>query len=140
MALAAALLGVLLLVGALVLWQHASRGGGEITFGLEDAVEFVLERLSEETRARIKGGGVRRILEWEVYYLQGLAQKDRHVPVETVAGAYQPAIDYIRAQISERHGLEYPEADIQLVLGLGVEYLASIGAIGEQVGGFENDG
>ena len=137
MGLAAILLGVLLLVGALVIWQHASRGGSELTFGMEDAVEFVMARLSETARVRLKEGGVRRILEWEVYYLQGLAQEDRRVPVETVAGAYRPAVEYIRDQISQRHRLEYPEGDIEGVLDLGVEYLASIGAIGDPVGGFE---
>jgi hypothetical protein len=137
MGLAATLLGVLLLVGALVLWQHASRGGNELTFGMEDAVEFVMARLSDTARGRLKEGGVRRILEWEVYYLQGLAQENRRMPVETVAGAYGPAVEYIRNQISQRHNLEYPEGDIEGVLDLGVEYLASIGAIGDPVGGFE---
>ena len=137
MALAAALIGILLVVGALVLWQHASRGVAEITFGIEDAVQFVTARLPEETKHRVKEGGVRRILEWEIYYLQGLAQEHRRVPVETVAGAYGPAVGYIRDQISQRHSLEYPERDIEVVLNLGVEYLASIGAIGDPVGGFE---
>ena len=133
MALAAVLVGILLVVAALVLWQHASRGSGEITFGVEDAVGFVIDRLPEEVRRRLGEGGVRRILEWEIYYLQGLAQEDRRTPVETVAGAYQPAVDYIRVQISQRHGPEYPEADIQKVLSVGAEYLASLGAIGDPV-------
>ncbi|HJU82412.1 MAG TPA: hypothetical protein VJ796_11810 [Acidimicrobiia bacterium] len=137
MALAAILIGILLVVGALVLWQHASRGKLEITFGIEDAVEFVMARLPEESKYRVREGGVRRILEWEIYYLQGLAQERRRVPVETVAGAYRPAVEYIRGQISQRHGLEYAEGDIEGVLELGVEYLASIGAVGDPVGGFE---
>jgi hypothetical protein len=137
MALAAVLIGILLVVGALVLWQHASRGGGEITFGVEDAVRFVMARLPEDVKGRVREGGVRRILEWEVYYLRGLAQEHRRMPVETVAGAYGPAVEYIRDQISQRHSLEYPERDIEGVLKLGVEYLASIGAIGDPVGGFE---
>ena len=137
MALAAVLIGILLVVGALVLWQHASRGGGEITFGIEDAVGFVMARLPEETKDRVREGGVRRILEWEIYYLQGLAQEHRRVPVETVAGSYRPAVEYIRDQISQRHGLEYPDGDIEGVLDLGVQYLASIGAVGDPVGGFE---
>lgn len=135
MGLAAILIGVLLVVGALVLWQHASRGGGEITFGVEDAVGFVMARLPRESK--LSEAAVRRILEWEIYYLQGLAQEHRRVPVETVAGSYRPAVEYIREQISQRHGLEYPEGDIEGVLDLGVEYLASIGAVGEPVGGFE---
>jgi hypothetical protein len=137
MGLAAILLGVLLLVGALVIWQHASRGGNELTFGMEDAVEFVMARLPEDARRRLKEGGIRRILEWEVYYLQGLAQENRRMAVETVAGAYRPAVEYIRAQISQHHNLEYPEENIEEVLDLGVEYLASIGAIGDPVGGLE---
>lgn len=137
MGLAAVLFGILLVVGALVLWQHASRGGGEITFGMEDAVTFVMARLPDETKHRVKEGGVRRILEWEVFYLQGLAQENRRVPVETVAGSYRPAVDYIKDQIFQRHSLEYSEGDIEGVLDLGVEYLASIGAIGDPVGGFE---
>jgi hypothetical protein len=138
MAIAAALFGVLLLVAALIVWQHANRGPGEITFGVEDAVEFVMTRLPLETKNRVKEEGVRRILEWEIFYLQGLAQANRHIGVETVAGAYGPAVDYIRTQISQRQSLEYPEDDIETVLGLGVEYLASIGAIGEPVGEFES--
>lgn len=125
------------MVGALVLWQHASRGKHEITFGIEDAVEFVMARLPEETGRRVREPGVRRILEWEIYYLQGLAQESRRTPVETVAGSYRPAVDYIRDQISQRHNLEYPEGDIEGVLDLSVEYLASIGAVGDPVGGFE---
>jgi hypothetical protein len=137
MALAAVLIGIFLVVGALVLWQHASRGGNEVTFGMEDAVKFVMARLPEEAKGRVKEGGVRRILEWEIYYLQGLAQEHRRVPVETVAGSYRPAVEYIRQQISQHHQLKYPESDIDGVLDLGVEYLASIGAVGDPVGGFE---
>ena len=36
MALATVLIGILFVVGALVLWQHASRGGGEITFRTDE--------------------------------------------------------------------------------------------------------
>jgi hypothetical protein len=137
MALAAVLIGILLVVAALVLWQHASRGGGEITFGIEDAVEFVMARLADETKGRVKEGGVRRILEWEIFYLQGLAQENRRLPVETVAGSFRPAVAYIKDQISQRHNVEYPEGDIEGVLDLGTEYLASIGAVGDPVGGLE---
>ena len=131
---AAVLLGVMLLISALIVWQHGTRGGGEITFGVEDAVLFVYTRLPGEARERVKETGVRRILEWEVFYLQGLAQKDRQTRVEVVAGVHAPAVRYIKRQILQGQSLEYSEADIENVLGLGVEYLASIGAIGEPVG------
>jgi hypothetical protein len=131
------LLGVFLIVAALVLWQHAARGNEELTFGIEDAVRFVVSHLPTDVVVRIKEGGVRRVFEWEIFYLQGLAQAARHVPVETVAGVHRPAVEYIKRQIHERNGIEYAEGDIELVLDLGVEYLASIGAVGERVGGVD---
>jgi hypothetical protein len=136
MYLAASLLAVLLLVVAIVVWQHASRSGeSEATFGVLDAVEFILPRLDPTVSARLGRQGVQRILEWEIYYLQGLAQPDRRQPVTTVAGDYQPAIDYITAQIALRHGASYPAPDVAAVLRQEVAYLAEIGAIGDEVGG-----
>lgn len=142
MALAAFLLGVLLLIGALLVWQQASRRTQGAVFGVEDAVVFIATRLTGEIRDRVKESDIRRIVEWEVYYLRGLAQKDRRAPVVTVAGDFQPAVNYIREQASERHGLEYSELDIKFVLNLGGEYIRSIGAVGMRadVEVFENDG
>jgi len=133
--LAAALIGVLLIVAALVIWQHAKRDSATTTYGIEDAVVFVLPRLPPEVKARLGENGVRRILEWEVFYLQGLAQENRFEPVETVAGAYEPAVQYIADRIEEAHGRSYARGDIAVVLDLQVAYLGSIGAIGDEVGG-----
>lgn len=129
MLLAAALLGVLLLVAAMVVWQHAQRGDHELTYGVEDAVRYVSRRLPME----LHEDAVRRILEYQLFYLQGLAQKNRHHPVESVAGPYGPAVDYVAEQIKVRHDREYPVAVIESVLALGADYLASIGAVGERV-------
>ena len=87
MALTAVLAGALLIIAALVVWQHASRQVTVPTYGMEDAVTFVVTTIVPEVGARIGEVGVRRILEWEVFYLQGLAQENRLEPVETVAGA-----------------------------------------------------
>jgi hypothetical protein len=135
MGLAAALFGVLLIIAALVIWQHAPQRTTSPVYGVEDAVGYVMARIDRETATRLGEAGVRRILEWEVYYLQGLAQKNRSQPVETVAGNYEPAVAYIGEQIKDVLGRSYPAEDIAKVLDLEVAYLASIGAIGDQVGG-----
>lgn len=136
MGLAAALIGVFLIVAALVIWQHAPRPSSTPIYGVEDAVDFVMQRLPPPARERLGESGVRRILEWEVFYLQGLAQDHRRNPVETVAGPYPPAVEYIGQQIESRLGRAYSQLDIEAVLELEVLYLGSIGAIGDQAEGF----
>lgn len=135
MGLAAALLGVLLIIAALVVWQHARRQSTPLTYGVEDAVGYVETRLPSEVRARLGEAGIRRILEWEVFYLQGLAQEGRFDAVDTVAGPYEPAVHYIAERIVQAHDRTYSPSDIEAVLELQVTYLASIGAVGDEVGG-----
>jgi hypothetical protein len=138
MALAFTLFGVLLILAALIAWQHAQRDApSEITYGVEDAVSYVYTRLDPSVAERLGMGGLRRIIEWEVFYLQGLAQKNRRESVETVAGDYPPAVEFIGSEIARKHGLTYSMTDISLVLERETEYLASIGAVGEEAGGLE---
>ena len=136
MSLAIMLFAVLLLIVALVVWQHAQRAGPrEVTFGIENAVSFITPRLEEDVRTRLGRDGVRRVVEWEVFYLQGLAQGDRRQPVETVAGDYGPAVDFVVGEIARVHDRAYSSGDVGAVLALSAAYLQSIGAIGEQAGG-----
>ena len=136
MAFALTLVAVLLVMVALVIWQHAQREGPkEVTFGIENAVSFITARLDPDVHKRLGTDGVRRVVEWEVFYLQGLAQEDRRHPVETVAGAYGPAVEFIKGEIARVHDRTYSAEDIGSVLALGVTYLQSIGAIGEIAGG-----
>ena len=138
MALALTLVAVLLVIVALVIWQHAQRvGPKEVTFGIENAVSFITARLDGEVRKRLGTDGVRRVVEWEVFYLQGLAQEDRRQPVETVAGDYGPAVEFIRGEITRVSDRTYSAEDIGAVLALGVTYLQSIGAIGDAAGGLD---
>ncbi|HEX9763382.1 MAG TPA: hypothetical protein VGA97_09815 [Acidimicrobiia bacterium] len=132
-ALVGLLVGVFLVVVALVVWQEAKRRPSydPLEYVVEDAVKLVTAGLGE---ASVLGrGDVRRILEWEVFYLQGLAQEDRHNPVETVAGGHQASIEYIAAQIEAKHGVAYSQDDIAEVLRLEADYLMAIGAVGGQV-------
>lgn len=129
--LTAILLGV---VGALV-WQEARRrpSPSEKAYVIDEAVRFISSRLPADVRGRLRGGGVKRVIEWEVFYLQGLAQKSRRQPVETVAGGSDASIDYIVDRIAVVNGVTYDRGDVGEVLRLEAEYLMSIGAVGEPV-------
>ncbi len=129
------LAGVLLLVLALLAWQQARsrRVAGPVVYAVEDAVAFVTARLDGDVAERLTLADVRRILEWEIYYLQGLAQPDRRNPVETVAGGTEQAVAFIAAEIAEKHGVSYSPGDIAEVLRHEAEYLVAIGAVGEPV-------
>jgi len=127
-----AAIAVLLLITAAVTWQHRRRPErGEVTLGTEDAVEFIVSRIDAEVFERLGRTGLRRIVEWEIFYLQGLAQEDRRHPVDSIAGDYQPAVIYIVSQIATRHGATYAASDVGKVLEKLVGYMASIGAIGQ---------
>ena len=129
----AMLVAVLLVVVALVAWQESKRRPSyePLEYIVEDAVKHVASRLPEGSR--LGNADVRRILQWEIFYLQGLAQKDRKNPVETVAGGHEASIHYIAAEIERKHGVSYPQEDIAEVLRLEADYLSAIGAIGEPV-------
>ena len=127
------LLGVLLVIVALMVWQEARRRPSyePLEYVVEDAVKHIQERLPENSR--LTRSDIRRILQWEVFYLQGLAQEDRKNPVETVAGGHEASVDYIASEIEERHGVSYSHEDIEEVLRLEADYLMAIGAVGEPV-------
>ena len=130
----ALLAGLLLVIVALMVWQEARRRPTyePLEYVVNDAVKHVAERLPEDTSLR--SSDIRRILEWEVYYLQGLAQEKRKNVVETVAGGHQASVEYIADQIHTKHGVSYPQEEIAEVLRLEADYLVAIGAVGEPVG------
>jgi hypothetical protein len=132
---AALLLAVFLVVIAAMVWQEAKRrsASGPLVYSVDDAVDFAIEDLDDEVRVRLGKAGVRRILEWEVHYLQGLAESKRAKDVAVVAGGHGPAVEYIEQQIARRHGVSYDESDIRAVLAGEARYLATIGAVGERV-------
>jgi hypothetical protein len=134
-ALLVVLIGVLLVITALVVWQEARRRPSydPLEYVVEDAVLHVEAGLDDEARSRMKRSDIRLVLEWEVYYLQGLAQKHRNNPVETVAGGHETSVDYIIEQIARKQGMTYAQSDVQQILRLEADYLMRIGAVGEPV-------
>lgn len=131
----AILVALFCFIVGLLIWQEARRRPQSTgaDYVVEDAIRFILDRLDPDVRKRLGVSGVRRVIEWEVYYLQGLAQESRRNPVETVAGGSDASIEYIVRQIAEVNGATYDPADVARVLRLEADYLVSIGAVGEPV-------
>lgn len=137
------LVGILLVIVALLLWQEAKRRPSyePLEYVVEDAVKHVEGGLADKGVDNLTKADIRRILEWEVYYLQGLAQKKRSNPVETVAGGHQMSIEYIVDEIAAKHGVSYSHTDVENVLRQEADYLVRIGAVGDPVefGGGEEE-
>ncbi|HJQ76379.1 MAG TPA: hypothetical protein VJ948_03845 [Acidimicrobiia bacterium] len=130
----ALLIGVLLVIVALMVWQEARRRPTyePLEYVVNDAIKHIAENLPEDNDLRTPD--IRRILEWELFYLQGLAQDDRRNPVETVAGGHPLSVEYIADQIRTKHDVSYSQGEIEEVLRLEADYLVAIGAVGEPVG------
>ncbi len=129
------LVGLFLLIAALVVWQESTRRPGyePLTYVIEDAVKHIEAGLTAEGKTGLKRTDIRRIIEWEVFYLQGLGQEDRKNPVETVAGGHESSVEFIVGQIEEKHGVTYTSGDVADVLRYEADYLTRIGAVGEAV-------
>jgi hypothetical protein len=127
------LLALFLVLVAALVWQEAKRRpGSELpSYIVEDSVNFIAGRIRGATT--LTRADVKRIIEWNLFYLQGLAQKQRWRPVETVAGGTPEAVDFIHGRIAQRHHVSYPLEEIRKVLELEAGYLHSIGVVGEAV-------
>lgn len=128
--------GLFLLLLALIAWQEAGRRSVPVepAYVIGDAVEFAVARLPVDVLDRIGRTGVKRIIEWSTFYLQGLADKAAaRRGITVVAGGEHHAVEYIAAELSRR-STPYDKDDIRAVLATEAEYLVSIGVVGEPVG------
>ncbi len=129
------LAGVLLVIAAMVVYQEAKRRPSydPLEYVIDDAVKHISERLKAEGKTDLSGSDILRIIEWEIFYLQGLAQEDRKNPVATVAGGHEASVGYIVEEIREKHGVTHSPEDVADVLRYEADYLVQIGAVGEPV-------
>jgi hypothetical protein len=129
---AALLAAILMAMVAALVWQEAKRRSRREprVYVINEAVSFVRQRLPPDLAERLDAAKVRRILEWEVYYLQGLAHAQ---PKDTVAGGDDEAIDFVVEGIRVRNGVTHTREDVAAVLHLEAEYLLAIGAVGPAV-------
>jgi len=123
----AALIAVMVVFGVGLLLQERRPSEVAIVYSVEDALDFIWDRLSDTTRKVISKGDVRRILEWEMHYLQ---RPDHREGAAIVGGV--DAAAYAQEKAIEQ-GIGYEPEVIFEVLGLQAEYLAELGAVGKRV-------
>lgn len=129
--LGAILAGVLILIVAVMVFQE-SRSRFEVRepeYVIEDAVRFVHARLDPTVRAVLGIPGVRRILEWQVYFLQRLAKDDKEIPI--VMGITEGTVAYVVERLASQ-GHPFDAAQVTAVLEAQGAYLVHIGAVGEE--------
>lgn len=125
------LLALLIVVGIAFYWQGTIRlPGSAVAYGVEDSIKYITPRLSEATRQVIGTKSVRRILEWEMKFLQDRLDSDPDQPVILGGDA---ATTYVLEQTA-RQGFQYEPAIVAEVMHLQAEYMKSIGALAEPVG------
>lgn len=131
--LGALLLALLLGLAAALVWQEAKQRAlpEQLTYVLEDAVQFVDQQVGDVRE--LTSEDIRRILEWEVLYLQGISPRGagRLEPVRV--GNSDDATHFILDQLGRP--ARYSEDDVRRVLAGEAAYLASIGALGAAVEG-----
>ena len=122
------LFALLLLLAGAMLWQERrSLTEDVVVYDVEESIEFVSARLSDDSLAAIGPNDVRRILEWEMEYLQRPRRSGRKGPA--VVGGVDAAT-YAQEQ-SYAAGYSYDGDVVLEVLALQAEYLQSIGAVAE---------
>ncbi|MDJ0663273.1 MAG: hypothetical protein QNJ75_01855 [Acidimicrobiia bacterium] len=130
------LLVLLAIVGLAFYWQGSIRlPGAAVSYGVEDSIKYITPRLSETTREKIGARSVRRILEWEMKFLQDRLGADSEQVVVLGGGA---AIDYVLEQ-TNRQGFEYEREVVAEVMQLQAAYMESIGALARPVADDERD-
>ncbi len=125
----AVLMAVVLAFGIAMFWQESKRmRQNAAIYGVDDSIEWIWEGLGEDKLGMTKSD-VRRILEWEMHYLQ---QPDlwKQDGAAVVGGDAAAAYAQERA-LAEGHA--YSPEQIYAVVDLQATYLQAIGAVGDPV-------
>ena len=113
-----------------MVWQETrSLPEAHPVYVIEEAVPFVMGRLGDDALFRLDSDDVLRILEWEVFYLQGLDGPESHSTDRSPVAGSEEAVEFIVG----RSGSIYEPRDVAEVLDGEAAYLFDIGAIGAAV-------
>jgi hypothetical protein len=122
----AVMMAVVLAFGIAMFWQESKRmTQKEVIYGVEDSIEYVWAGLGEDRHGLTKDD-IRRILEWEMFYLQQPDLWENEGP--PVVGGVAAAT--FAQERSFEAGYSYEPEQIFAVLNLQSSYLEAIGAIG----------
>lgn len=125
----AVLMVVVLAFGVGMFWQESKRMQQTAAiYGVEDSIEYIWMGLGED-RLGLTKSDVRRILEWEMHYLQ---QPDLWKADGPPIVGGDAAAAYAQEKAFEE-GHAYEPDQIFTVLDLQAEYLRAIGAVGAPV-------
>ena len=124
-----ALVLVLAVFGVGLVMQERGRrvDDGVAVYGVDDAVVYVWERLPDDMAGSIDQSDIRRILEWEMLYLQQPSKRDGPAVVGGIGVA-----QFVQDRAYET-GYPYEPEVIFAVLDLQADYLRAIGAVGGPV-------
>lgn len=124
------LLILVILIGLAFMWQGSIRmPGGPVAYGVEDSIKYITPRLAAATREVIGDKTVRRVLEWEMKYLQQQLESDSGDVVIIGGDAVK---QYVLEQ-TKRQGFDYDPAIVTEIMELQAEYMESIGALARPV-------
>ena len=111
-------------------------------YAVDEAVEYVADRLPDEVTAALSYDDVRELLQWHIEYLadRGIAAglgDDRSVAGPLVA-AEDDALAHVLGRAGDA-GIDVDDVAVVQVLDANEEYLRAIGAIGQVVDPDEDD-
>jgi len=105
-------------------------------YDLDEAVEFVAERLPDEVTAQLSFEDVRSMLTWHVDYLEerGVARRQgmNDLAAGPLVAGEDEAVAYVLGRAGEA-GLEIPDVWVVQILDGDAAYLEAIGAIGAEL-------
>jgi len=134
--LAIGLLILLVTIGLAFYWQGSiSLPGSAVSYGVEDSIRYITPRLSEQTRGKIGAKSVRRILEWEMKYLQDRLRDESE---DAVVLGGDAVVSYVVSQTAAQ-GFDYEPETVIEIMGLQAEYMNSIGALSRPVADEEKE-
>jgi hypothetical protein len=127
----AVLMAVVIAFGVAMFWQESKRiKQPHAVYGVEDSIEFIWLAFGDAAHG-LKKSDVRRILEWEMHYLQ---QPHLWESEDAPVFGGRAAAEYVQAQ-SLAAGYSYEPDQIFAVFDMQTVYLEAIGAVGDPVDG-----
>lgn len=131
-------LGIACAIAAWFVAREAGRLSAEPpppVFDIEEAYDWVVENLPDVVAATLTPDDVRRILDFQIEYLQrqGVTGNgsSMHTPGDVVIGGAE-TVDYIVEQ-SRATGEEYLPEQVYAVIDTQLAYMRAIGAVGGRV-------
>jgi hypothetical protein len=118
-----------------VTWRLEAQAPPSV-YAVDEAVEFVADRLPDDVTAQLSFDDVREILQWHIEYLadRGVAvgKGDDRLVAGPLVAAEDDALAYVLGKAADAD-IEVDDVWVVQVLDANEEYLGAIGAIGPVV-------